>query len=73
MSEAAPQAASAPTAEIRQALDYLRLLWGDEFTFGWDPERGFWATRNGSIGSILTAETAKDLARKLEDAEGTGQ
>ena len=72
MSEAAPQAAKR-SGDIDKALDVLRLLYDDSYTFGHDEEHGFWAMKHGNIGSIETADTAEELGRLLDDAEGTGR
>jgi hypothetical protein len=72
MNEAAPQAAGMSGEETGEALDVLRLLWGDAHLFGYDPERGFWAIKEGHLGSLLTADGPEELARLLEEAEGTG-
>jgi len=73
MSEAAPQATDSRSSEDTcKALEVLRLLWGDEYTFGYDPDRGFWVIKDGRIGSLLTADAPEELARLLEEAEGTG-
>jgi hypothetical protein len=73
MGEAAPQAAGGMNGEdTGKALEVLRLLWGDSYRFGYDPERGFWAIREGRLGSLLTADAPEELARLLEVAGGTG-
>ena len=69
---AAPQAAGISGEDTGKALEALRLLWDDSYTFGYDPDRGFWAIRDGRIGSLLTADSPEELARLLEDAGGTG-
>lgn len=70
MREAAPQAANGMSAdETCQALDALPLLWGHEYKFGFDPEHGWWAIKNGNIGSIITADSPEELNQALADSE----
>jgi hypothetical protein len=71
MSEAAPQAAEGKSSEdTEKALGLLQLLWGDEYTFGCDPEHGWWVIKDGKTGFILTASSAEELGKKLEDESG---
>ena len=68
MDEAAPQAADSMSSEdVDKALDVLRLLWGDEYLFGFDPDRGWWVIKEGRLESLLTADSPEELAR-LEEA-----
>lgn len=68
MDEAAPQAARGITpAQIREALDALDAVWGDEYEFGWDPQSGFWVRRHGAVGWLLTAATPQELGTFLAD------
>lgn len=71
MSEAAPQAAEGISAgDIEKALGVLRLLWGDEYLFGYDREHGcFWVIKGGNLGSLLTAPAVEELGRKLDGGE----
>jgi hypothetical protein len=72
MDEAAPQAAvGMSAADIEQALALLDMVWGDEFKFGHDTAKGFWATRHGTIGTLATAESPEDLGKMLADQAGT--
>lgn len=72
MDEAAPQAAEGMSPEgTAKALDVLRLLWGEEYLFGWDAEHRWWVIRDGNIGSILTAGSPEELGGKLADEAGT--
>ena len=66
MSEAASQAAGGThTEDVQQALDYLRLLWGDEFLIGHD-EQGYWATRHGDVGGrIMRADDPGKLGELM--------
>jgi hypothetical protein len=73
MGEAAPQAVAGMNAEeIRQALDTLQLVWGDEYMFGYDaehdPERPWWAIKNGNLGTLVSAATIQELNQVLTDA-----
>jgi hypothetical protein len=73
MDKAAPQAAERMTAaDIEQALAALDMVWGDEYTFGYDPEKGFWAARPGKIGPLFIAGTPEELGKVLTDGAGTG-
>jgi hypothetical protein len=74
MSEAASQAASGTGSdEIEQALDYLRLLWGDEFLIGHDAE-GYWSTRHGDVGGpIMRADDPEKLGELMNDYPGTAR
>ena len=59
MGEAAPQAAGGThTEDVQQALDYLRLLWGDEFLIGHD-DQGYWARGTAMIGGASCARTTQ--------------
>lgn len=57
--------------EAARAVEYdlrlLRMDHRDEFTFGHDPERGFWVIRDGRIGTLLTAPAADELGGKIRD------
>ena len=56
MGEAAPQAAGGThTEDVQQALDYLLLLWGDEFLIGHD-DQGYWAAARRVTGAIIRAD-----------------
>ena len=72
MGEAAPQAAEgAYRSDVEQGLRVLRLLYGDEYTFGYDPERGvFWVIKDGKIGSVLTAPTLVALGGLIDSNPG---
>jgi hypothetical protein len=73
MGDAEPQAAEGMCAEdIEKALDVLRLLWGDEYMFGFDPEHGWWVIKNGHLISLLTADSPERLGKVLADEAGTG-
>ena len=74
MDEAAPQAAGGTgTEDISKALDVLLLLWDDEYLIGHDDEHGWWASRRGVVGHILTARTApKNWARCWATISGRG-
>lgn len=49
-------------ADVSQALEALRLAWGDVYTFGYDGE--FWAERPDRPGT-LRADTAEELGSLL--------
>lgn len=68
MGEAAPQAAEGMSAEdTDKALRVLRLLWGDEYLFGYDGKHGcWWAIKAGNLGSLLTAPNPKELGKMLD-------
>ena len=73
MGEAAPRAAErAYRGDVEQALSLLRLLYGDEYTFGYDPAADeFWVIRNGRMGSLLTAPTPEALGGLLDSGAET--
>lgn len=73
MDEAAPQAvAGTSDEEISQALDTLQVLWGGEYTFGYDPEadpeRPWWLIKNGNLGTLVKAPSYRELNQLLTDA-----
>lgn len=74
MGDAAPQAAGGThTEDVQQALEYLRLLWGDEFLIGHD-EHGYWATRHGDVGGrILRADDPDELGELMNDYPGAAR
>jgi len=70
MNEAAQQAADGMSrAEIDHALVMLDLVWGDEFKFGHDAEKGFWATPHGKM-MLFTADGPDELGEKLAAQAG---
>ena len=74
MDEAARQAAGGTgTADIPKALDVLLLLWDDEYLIGHDDEHGWWASRRGVVGHILTANSPEELVQMLGDDFGPGR
>lgn len=48
-------------------LRLLRAAYQDEFTFGHDPERGYWVTK---AGVLLCDPTPDGLGRKIRDTFG---
>jgi len=71
MGDARSQAAAGMSAEdIEKALDVLRLIHRDEFTFGHDPEYGFWVIKNGDLASLLTDDSPEGLGRRVVDVYG---
>jgi hypothetical protein len=73
MSEAAAQAADGTgTEDIAKALDVLRLLWDDEYLIGHD-DLGWWASRRGVIGHIMTASSPEELGQIIGDDFGPGR
>jgi hypothetical protein len=58
---------------IAETLDALRLLWDDKYLVGYDDDLGWWASRRGVIGHIITAETPDELDRQLIDEHGPGR
>jgi hypothetical protein len=73
MGEAAPQAAGGThTEDVQQALDYLLLLWGDEFLIGHD-EQGYWAAPHGQIGHIMRADDPGKLGELMNDYAGAAR
>jgi hypothetical protein len=73
MGEAAPQAAGGThTEDVQQALEYLRLLWGDEFMIGHDEQR-YWSAPNGQIGHIMRADDPGKLGGLMNDYARTAR
>lgn len=68
---AAPQAAVALSpADICEAVEALELVWGEEYSFGYDSERQvFWAARPGEIGLLYMAPTHGELNNLLVGRE----
>jgi hypothetical protein len=65
------RAGVAYSGDIGQALSLLQLLYGDRYTFGQDPDRGFWVIENGKIGSLLTAPTPEALGGLIDTGTGS--
>lgn len=57
--------------DIEKALGDLPYVYRNEFTFGHDPEHGDWVIRNGSLASLLTADSTRELGRQMRDVYGT--
>jgi hypothetical protein len=73
MSEAAPQAAGGRHTEgVQQALDYLLLLWGDEFLIGHD-DQGYWAAPRRVTGEIIRAGDPGELGGLMNDYAGAAR
>lgn len=74
MDQAAPQAAGGmSTEDTAKALDVLRLLCEDEYLVGFDDDHGWWASRRGAIGHIMTANSPDELGQMLGDDFGSGR
>ena len=74
MDEAAPQAAGGTgTEDIAKVLDVLLLLWEDEYRIGHNDDLGWWASRRGVIGHIITAGSPEELGRMISDEFGAGR
>jgi hypothetical protein len=74
MDEAASQAAEGMSAgDIAKVLDVLWLLWEDEYLIGCNDEHGWWASRRGVVGHIMTADSPEELGRMIGDDSGTGR
>ena len=71
MDEAAPQAPTVMSDEDAKALEVLRLFWEPEYSVGYDDEQGWWASRNGVIGHIITAPGPEELGKMLGGDFGT--
>ena len=69
MGEAAPQAAAVGSA-VQRALEALRLDWDGVYMIGRDDERGWWATRHGRIGSVMTASEPDELRAAMSEDFG---
>jgi hypothetical protein len=74
MGKATAQAAAGMgREEIDKALDVLRLLWDGEYSVGHDDEHGWWATRDGVIGRIITAAGPEELNEMMAAESGAGR
>ena len=51
----------------------LRLLWDDEYLTGHDDEHGWWASRRGAVGHIMTADSPEELGRMISEDFGPGR
>lgn len=51
-------------------LSLLRAAFRGEFTFGHDPERGYWVIKAGHAGTLLTDPAPDGLGRKIRDTFG---
>jgi hypothetical protein len=60
-------AAEERLAAVSAALEVLRAKWGGHYSFGHDAERGYWATRHGRVGHLLTADEPGELDRLVAD------
>jgi hypothetical protein len=57
-------------ADTGEAPEALELVWGGEYSFGYDPERQvFWAVRPGEIGLLFMAPTHGELNDQLVGRE----
>jgi hypothetical protein len=72
MVKAAPQAARSKTPD-EQALETLEATWGDFCLLGHDDEHGWWASRNGRTGSLLTSSDLGEMDAEITDDYGPGQ
>lgn len=73
MDEAAPQAAGGTyTEDVQQALDYLLLLWGDEFLIGHD-DQGYWAAPGRVTGEVIRAGDPGELGGLMNDYAGAAR
>ena len=70
MGEAAPQAADRLSVEDARLLEVLRMLWDGVYTIGYDAEKGWWASRDGVAGHLITATDAEELGKALADDYG---
>jgi hypothetical protein len=74
MDEAAPQAAGGTgTEDIAKVLDVLRLLWDDEYLIDFDDAIGWWASRRGVVGHIMTTSSPEELGQMIGDDFGPGR
>jgi hypothetical protein len=73
MEEAAARAAEGLSAEDARLLEVRQMLWEDVYSIGCDPERGWWASRDGVAGHILDAADAEGLGRAIIEDFGDGQ
>jgi len=66
MGEAAPHAALSRPAN-GQALEVLRLEWGQFYRVGWDAVRGWWARRRDGLGGDITADDPGELRTAVSE------
>ena len=72
MDQAAAQAAEGTSATAAAQLEVLRQKWGAFCSVGNDAERGWWASRHGQVGHIITADGPGELDRLVADDFGPG-
>lgn len=63
--EAPQDAAGQLNAVDAQLLDALQGMWRGTYTIAHDAERGWWASRDGVVGHLLTAATIGELAHAI--------
>jgi hypothetical protein len=63
------QAAAARTAE-QDALEALRLHWGEHYLIGHNPEIGWWAARRNVTGHLITAQGPDELHAAMAEDYG---
>jgi hypothetical protein len=51
----------------------LQLIWDDGYLIGHDDEHGWWASRRGVTGHIITANSPEELGQMLGDDFGPGR
>jgi hypothetical protein len=66
MDEVAPRAAAVRTADD-DALDALRLEWGQLYRIGCDAVRGWWAQRRDGLGGDIAAGTPDELRTAVSE------
>jgi hypothetical protein len=70
MGGAEPQAAALRAAED-DALEALRLDWGEHYLTGYTPGMGWWAARHGGGGQVIWAENPDELREEMTRAAAT--
>jgi hypothetical protein len=66
MDEAAPQAAGNMSGEDARLLNVLLMLWAGEYSAGYDEKQGWWASRDGDVGSLILAGSVVELGNAIQ-------
>lgn len=72
-SEAASAAEALLSDSDAALLGVLQMLWQGIYTIGYDQAGGWWASRDGVVGHLLTAKNVADLGLALVADHGPGQ
>lgn len=65
MDEETPEEAKAAQAARVAQLNVMWSVWEDLYLIGYTDEHGWWASRRGRIGHLLTADGPGELGQRL--------